>query len=83
MILCGQATFQERRELARELITTIRGVDITGYRRIPSQEEIATFVKKYLPQRFLHDYAQLPESDYIGWVTEELARWLEYNHTSR
>jgi len=72
-ILWQQPSFEERRALARELITTIRGVDLSTLRIIPTQEEAEKFVKSIMPYE---SYSK--DEEYVRYHAQALIGWLEY-----
>ena len=69
-ILWNMPSFEERRALARELITAIRGIDLSTLRRIPTQEEAEKFLKTIIPEALMgYD---------IEYHAKALIEWLEY-----
>ena len=68
-ILWRYPDFAERRALAKELITAIRGVDISTLRRIPTLEEA---------KKFLHDNCELGQDmAWIEYLAKNLIKWLD------
>jgi len=68
-ILWRYPDFAERRALAKELITAIRGVDISTLRRIPTLEEA---------NHFLHDTGDFGQDK--AWMearAQNLINWLD------
>ncbi len=72
--LCNVIPIEESdmNELVKELIQTIKGVDLSDYRKVPDIEEAKEFVKRIIPIEMVND------EHCVTFHAKTLMRWMKY-----